>query len=145
MNEKIEASLYFPPKNKFKAQLFKIIRHQYFDIFIMMFIIANIIALCCEVDDQDPVVLDQIQSSYIVFSIVFILEAVLKLFVLGVVNYFDNHWNSYLLFKQIRLLHRVRLNRGPRFQSDLHFRGRHDHSVPENPQDFKSSPNSETG
>jgi hypothetical protein len=65
----------------------------------MMFIIANIIALCCEVDDQDPVVLDQIQSSYIVFSIVFILEAVLKLFVLGVVNYFDNHWNSYLLFK----------------------------------------------
>ena len=79
--------------------MFKIIRHQYFDIFIMMFIIANIIALCCEVDDQDPVVLDQIQSSYIVFSIVFILEAVLKLFVLGVVNYFDNHWNSYLLFK----------------------------------------------
>ena len=64
-----------------------------------MFIMANILALCCEEDDQDPETLKQIQDSYIVFSIVFILEAVLKLFVLGVVNYFDNHWNSYFIVK----------------------------------------------
>ena len=110
----------------------------------MMFIIANIIALCCEVDDQDPAILSQIQDSYILFSIVFILEAALKLFVLGFVNYFDNHWNQYFIINQIRLFHRVCFDRRPVVQSDFHFGRRHNHAVPENPENPQSVPDPQT-
>lgn len=94
MNEKIDLSLYIPPKNKYKAYLFKIIRHSYFDIGIMCFIIGNTITMCFERQDQTNDESIIIKDCYLVFSFVFIFEAILKIFVLGFANYMNNDWNK---------------------------------------------------
>lgn len=60
----------------------------------MCFILGNIIAMCLEEDDQNPSDLAVITTAYQVFSYVFILEALFKIFILGFCTYIHNAWNK---------------------------------------------------
>lgn len=60
----------------------------------MTFILGNILAMCFEEDNQKPSVRNEIIVAYVIFSFIFILEAIIKIFCLGFMRYIQNNWNK---------------------------------------------------
>jgi hypothetical protein len=85
--------MFFCPENKFRAIIFKIIKHKFFDPTIITVIIFNIVVMALYIDDG-PVFYGNVLSDLnTAFTCVFIAEAILKIIALGPVGYMRNSWN----------------------------------------------------
>ncbi|CAD8189628.1 unnamed protein product [Paramecium octaurelia] len=91
-------AMFFSPENPFRAKVFIIIKHRYFDPTILMIIVCNIVTMGLSQDDS-PIAYDNaLQSLNTAFTFVFITEAILKIIALGPVGYMRNSWNQFDFF-----------------------------------------------
>lgn len=86
-------SMFFAPDNQFRAFIFKIIKHRLFDPIIMTFIVFNIVTMGLSKEDAAPEYDLALNNINLVFTSIFIMEAILKLIALGPVGYMRNGWN----------------------------------------------------
>lgn len=86
-------AMFFPPENKFRALVFKIIKSRFFDPVIMTFIVFNIVTLALNMENASAQYDDALNNINLVFTAVFIAEALLKIIALGPVGYMRNGWN----------------------------------------------------
>jgi len=70
------------------------IKHPLFEILVMFLIISNIIIMGLETDDMSKNDFSLLEDLNAYFTYIFCFEAILKLFVFGPKNYFDNSWNK---------------------------------------------------
>ncbi|CAD8079150.1 unnamed protein product [Paramecium primaurelia] len=91
-------AMFFSPENPFRAKIFSIIKHRYFDPTILMIIVLNIIIMGLSQDDA-PILYDSILTQFnTAFTFVFIGEAILKIIALGPIGYMRNSWNRFDFF-----------------------------------------------
>jgi hypothetical protein len=72
-----------PPKNKFRAKLYRLVNHRYFDNFITFFIAFNTIIMAVKYDGIDPAVETTFENLNYLFAFIFNVEMFLKLGGLG--------------------------------------------------------------
>jgi hypothetical protein len=87
-------SQYIEPKGYLKVRLFYILKHPIFDIFIIILIIGNIVTMALDTDDQSLQTTQNLLHINYFFTGIFILESVLKIYVLDFKNYIINSWNQ---------------------------------------------------
>ncbi|CAD8085687.1 unnamed protein product [Paramecium sonneborni] len=91
-------ALYYPPKNCFRAFIFKVISNRLFDLFIMFCIILNIAAMASNYEGSSVYYQYILETLNLVLSIVFIFESLLKIIGFGPRGYFRNNWNQFDFF-----------------------------------------------
>ena len=84
-----------PPKNKIRKFLHKIVLSKAFETIIMIFILLNIISMACIYDTQSDYYSDVMSKINLIFTFIFILEAILKILALGPKSYFSVSWNQF--------------------------------------------------
>lgn len=87
-------SILIPPQGKFKKFIFQIINSSFFEFLILMFIIGNIVILALNYDEQPADYTEKLNNANLVFTIVFIVEAVIKMYALSISKYFQSGWNQ---------------------------------------------------
>ena len=83
------------PTNFIKKKIFRFINSSFFEVFIMLLIIGNMLIMAIECDDSSLAYNQALSQIGLFFTSVFIIEAVIKIFVLGIVNYLKNDWNKF--------------------------------------------------
>ncbi|CAD8053314.1 unnamed protein product [Paramecium primaurelia] len=91
-------ALYYPPKNQYRAMIFKIISNKIFDFFIMFCIILNIAAMASNYEGSSVQYQYILETLNLVLSVIFIFESVLKIIGFGPRGYFRNNWNQFDFF-----------------------------------------------
>lgn len=86
-------ALYYAPENPYRAFIFKIVSHKYFDTFIMLTIVGNICLLGCYYDDAPVAYIDELENLNLALSFIFIGESAIKMVSFGFVGYFRNRSN----------------------------------------------------
>ncbi|CAD8186158.1 unnamed protein product [Paramecium octaurelia] len=95
IESKPDLSLYYMPKNKIQAFFFKIVKAKKFDVIISVFIIINIVVTGMYMDDANLEYLYAIDQINFAISIIFCLEATLKILTFGPLAYFKVNWNQF--------------------------------------------------
>ncbi|CAD8079148.1 unnamed protein product [Paramecium primaurelia] len=95
IESKPDLSLYYMPKNRIQALLFRIVKAKKFDIIISIFIIINIVVTGMYMDDANLEYLYAIDQINFAISIIFCLEAILKILTFGPIAYFKVNWNQF--------------------------------------------------
>ncbi|XP_056011391.1 voltage-dependent P/Q-type calcium channel subunit alpha-1A-like isoform X2 [Ostrea edulis] len=83
--------------SKLRKLLWKVIISDHFENVVILFVILNTICLAMEYQDQSEAYTFSLQYSNLVFVVAFVLETVLKMFVLRK-KYFSDNWNRMDLF-----------------------------------------------
>ncbi|CAD8085427.1 unnamed protein product [Paramecium sonneborni] len=91
-------AMFFSPENPFRAKVFIIIKHRYFDPTILFIIVCNIVTMGLSQDDAPLEYENILQSLNTAFTFIFITEAILKIIALGPVGYMRNQWNQFDFF-----------------------------------------------
>ena len=89
--------LFLAPSNRPRRFLFEFVSHKYFEIFIALVIIANILVMTISDDDIPLSTAETLTMLNSVFSYVFITELILKLIAYGK-SYFLSGWNIFDFF-----------------------------------------------
>ncbi|KAF0700741.1 Aste57867_8796 [Aphanomyces stellatus] len=85
----------FPrPKNKIRAYAFRLATFQYFEHFITLVILVNTACMAVQVFGQSQATMDALTTMNTVFSVIFTIEAVVKITTYGLV-YFEENWNRF--------------------------------------------------
>ncbi|CAK85661.1 unnamed protein product (macronuclear) [Paramecium tetraurelia] len=92
---KPDLSLYYMPKNRIQAFLFRIVKARNFDLIISLFIIINIVVTGMYMDDGDLEYLYVIDQINFAISIIFCFEAIIKIITFGPLAYFKVNWNQF--------------------------------------------------
>ena len=82
------------PTNKFRALVYDIVLHDYFEYFILICIVLNTIVLAVYGVDIPKKYIDVTETLNFIFSIIFLIEAILKLTAFGL-RYFRDYWNVF--------------------------------------------------
>jgi hypothetical protein len=69
----------------------------------MVFIIANVIVMGLDQDDQTKERIDLLLTLNYFFTVLFLLEAIVKILILGFKNYIHNSWNKYVILSRFDL------------------------------------------
>ena len=80
---------------KLRIKCFQLVTHVYFDQFIMICIILNIIAMACEYNGMNMTYQHVLQVIEYIFYSIFCIEMILKLLGLGIRQYFYFKWNQF--------------------------------------------------
>jgi len=83
-----------PPKNKFRAKLYRLVNHSYFENFITFFIAFNTIIMAVKYDGIKESVETTFENLNYLFAFIFNMEMFLKLGGLGK-QYFYSAWNNF--------------------------------------------------
>jgi len=86
------------PTNKFRRLLYTLVNGKYFDQFIMMAIIANMLTMAISFQDSSPEYNDVLDLLNYIFTAIFIVECILKLIALYPKAYFYFGWNKFDFF-----------------------------------------------
>jgi len=86
------------PDAPWMKKIFKIINHTYFDIFIMIVIILNILTMALTYDGSSEGYTNFLQYVNYAFSGIFMIELILKHLGLGFRRYWRNSWNKFDAF-----------------------------------------------
>ena len=93
-NSEIDPSEFDEPTGKYRKATFKFVTHSAFDVFIMLMIILNVVTMAMTQDDSTETMIWYLKVFNYIFTVIFIIEAVLKIFAMTFVNYINNHWNK---------------------------------------------------
>jgi Ion transport protein len=80
-------SIFYPPDDKAREIAFRIVNHKLFDPFIMVVILFNIITMAIQSEGDTDQFSSALDSINLTFTIIFILEAALKLVAFGILGY----------------------------------------------------------
>lgn len=83
------------PQNKFRAIIFKMVKHQIFDIFLMICIVSNIISLGLNYEGAPASYDADLEKVNYFFTGVFMVEFLLKIISFGPKFYFASNWNKF--------------------------------------------------
>ncbi|CAD8184566.1 unnamed protein product [Paramecium pentaurelia] len=92
---KPDLSLYYMPKNRIQAFLFRVVKAKKFDLIISFFIIINIVVTGMYMDDANFEYLYVIDQINFAISIIFCFEAIIKIITFGPLAYFKVNWNQF--------------------------------------------------
>jgi hypothetical protein len=84
-----------PPNEEWRMRFFKIVEATWFEVMIMGFIMSNTILLSFRFAYQGSVWETAIETGNLIFAIIFLIEAILKLIGLGPNQYFKQNWNRF--------------------------------------------------
>jgi len=84
-----------PAKQRFRNKMFKVASSKEFELFIMSLILVNSIVLATRHADQSQPFADALAGINLVFSILFAMEAALKIFAFGPRQYSSVGWNRF--------------------------------------------------
>ncbi len=87
-----------PPSRNWMKPFFKLINNTYFDIFILVSIILNIITMGLSYDDSSQDYTDVLKYVNWGFSAIFLIEMILKHLGLGFKRYWFSGWNQFDAF-----------------------------------------------
>ena len=85
------------PKQSWRKKFHRLVSSEPFDIFIMGFIILNMVQMGATFDGQGKNMKVTLDATNIIFTIVFTAESVLKIIGYGR-SYFENSWNKFDFF-----------------------------------------------
>eukprot|EP00055_Hartaetosiga_balthica_P010685 m.46411 g.46411 ORF g.46411 m.46411 type:complete len:1783 (-) comp7266_c0_seq1:384-5732(-) len=85
----------FEPLYEIQKPLYKFVTSKFFEWLIMLVIIANTLTLMLASNKMSPEFEARLNLLNLIFTIVFSLEAVLKLFALNPSSYFEDNWNFF--------------------------------------------------
>lgn len=89
---------YYESFSKHRMMIHNMVMHRYFDLGVALIIFLNVITMALE-HYMMPLVMDQIMRYFnYIFTIVFILEAVLKIIALSFRRYIKDRWNKLDMF-----------------------------------------------
>lgn len=83
------------PQTKWRKPYFNLITHDYFEYFIMVSIVLNIIVMAMNYDDASTTYTNVLSYINYFFSFVFVVELVLKHLGLGIKRYWSSGWNRF--------------------------------------------------
>ncbi|XP_002739410.1 voltage-dependent T-type calcium channel subunit alpha-1I-like, partial [Saccoglossus kowalevskii] len=92
--QKAQETPYYELYSRPRRVIHDLIMNKYFDLLIAAIIGLNVISMALEYYNMPKVMIDLITFTNYVFTGVFILEALLKIFAQGVVRYFRDRWNQ---------------------------------------------------
>lgn len=98
LNAKPKDPFIFAPKAKFSKFFQRIITNKFFDPIIMVAIVLNIVVMAMSYEDSSLSYQDLLDNVNLVFTVIFMLEMVLKLLALGPKGYWFNGWNRFDAF-----------------------------------------------
>ncbi|XP_041481260.1 voltage-dependent calcium channel type A subunit alpha-1-like isoform X7 [Lytechinus variegatus] len=82
-------------KNSFRFKVWKLVVSSAFEYFIMALITFNTFTLMMKYNDQGQIYTDVLKYLNIAFTVLFTIEAILKLIAFGIRNYFKEGWNTF--------------------------------------------------
>lgn len=85
------------PPEGWRGNLFYIVNHDYFEAFIMFFILLNTVVMATNYEGIDAMLVEIFGKFNIFFAVIFNIEMVMKLLGLGC-QYFDSAWNCFDMF-----------------------------------------------
>lgn len=84
-----------PPKNRLRKIIYLIITDVRFEYLISFIIVTNVIFMTIEFDQMPTLMVKILNISNIVFTVLFLIEALLKIIGLGLFQYFRDSWNIF--------------------------------------------------
>ncbi len=84
-----------PPTNKIRRFIFDLQASPIFETVILICIMINIVLMAIVYEGASDQYLANIGILNLVFTVIFICEAILKLSALGIRGYFHNPWNQF--------------------------------------------------
>ena len=86
------------PRNKIRFKIFKLVQNEKFDYFILVVIMLNILTMALSFEGMTAEYEKGLTYANLVFTVVFIMEAFLKVLGLGFTGYWFNGWNRFDFF-----------------------------------------------
>lgn len=85
-----------PPASPWRQKFYNLVQHDFFEVFILTIIMCNVFTMCLDyyTADKSTPYFDGLEFVNMIFTVIFILEAVLKLIGLGLM-YFSISWNVF--------------------------------------------------
>ena len=83
------------PVNKFRLFFYEVSKHVVFEMFILGCILLNMVQMAMAYDKGSEDYMYTLETINLVFTIIFILEAGIKLTGFGIKGYFNNNWNRF--------------------------------------------------
>ena len=83
------------PKHPLRARLFNLASHRFFDAGIIGCIFLNVIVMMCSHHDPSTQFTDVAEALNLVFSVIFLLEAIIKVIGFGWKQYIGDWWNRF--------------------------------------------------
>ncbi|ELK25137.1 Sodium channel protein type 11 subunit alpha [Myotis davidii] len=81
-------------ENKCQGLVFDLVTNQFFDVFIIIFILLNMISMMAESYDQSKTMKSILENLNLAFVVIFTIECLIKIFALRQ-YYFTNGWNLF--------------------------------------------------
>jgi len=82
------------PDSGLPKHCYNIISNKIFEVFILVVIICNLITMTMEYDDSPNLYFSAIEKISLIFTLIFIIEFLLKIIALGFKEYFNDTWNN---------------------------------------------------
>jgi hypothetical protein len=79
---------YIPPNNRLRAGVFDLVMSSWFDQLVMAVILVNVATMALNHEGQSSTWEEAISWANVAFTVVFVMEAALKLVAIGVTKYF---------------------------------------------------------
>ena len=108
-------------KNRLREAFGQFIESQVVEIFLIMCIIGNIVTLAMNFEGQTPSYVKSLETVNLVFTGVFILEALLKIIALGFGKYLSSAWNIFDFLIVATSISEIIINNLSSNPSNLHF------------------------
>ena len=109
------------PKNSIRKFIYNLIYNKVFEILILLIIISNVIVMVMPYEGSSLIYKENLDKMNFVFSIIFLMEALLKIFSFGFKQYFYNPWNKLdffvVVFSSIDLISSIFFNKKNFFAS----------------------------
>jgi len=83
------------PIAKFRKRVFRVVQHSYFELFITLCIVLNILVMTLVTDPQTDEWKLGIRIANYIFTVIFGVEMLLKLIGLGAAQYWRDSWNDF--------------------------------------------------
>ena len=83
------------PENSFRALIYLIERHRYFELFVQICILLNTFIMMLKSYRQNDAIENSLEVLNIIFTIIFCLEALIRLTAIGFQNYIKDNWNIF--------------------------------------------------
>ncbi len=89
---------FIEPTKGIRRKIYEFASHQLFDNVIIIVIFFNLIVMGIQYEEARPVYIEVLNILNLIFSAIFVLEAVIKLWGFGPTRYFRNAWNRFDFF-----------------------------------------------
>ncbi|KAG2451635.1 hypothetical protein HYH02_003415 [Chlamydomonas schloesseri] len=86
------------PKQKLRGYVHRLVTHRAFEVYIMAMIVINVAFMAMVHADMSPQWQDVMSYTNLIFTIIFGIEALLKIVAFGPLNYLRDGWNAFDFF-----------------------------------------------